>query len=56
MSIKRFIVSLLQDILVLYVITEGKKVPFKPVHVLLLQLSSTAGYVPFYLRHSRNGL
>lgn len=29
MSIKGFIASLLQDILVLYMITQGKKVPFK---------------------------
>ena len=34
MSIKGFITSLLQDILVLYMITQGKKVPFKPVHML----------------------
>lgn len=34
MSIKGFIVSLLQDVLVLYMIIQGKKVPFKPVHVL----------------------
>lgn len=34
MSIRGFIVSLLQGILALYMITQGNKVPFKPVHML----------------------
>jgi len=34
MSIKGFIVSLLQEILILYMITQSKKMPFKRIHVL----------------------
>lgn len=56
MLIKGFIVSLLQDTLLLHKISQDTIVSFKTVHVLLLQLSSTAVYVPIYLRHGRNGL
>lgn len=56
MLTQRFIVGLLQDTLVLQMISQGKTVSFKTVHELLLQLSSTSVYVPFDLRYGRNGL